>query len=264
MAWQFDTTAVSHQMIVGAGFPIQILRTGAASVRGASYVDGPFITGFPFMFPYNMGTVMIGPGWNLDSPVLPIPGVIPTCIPVNNSPYALTVMGDAAVFNSLEANVALNAGLIVQAGALVASRGDVWAFCGAHRLSAKKNFDIPHPSKDGWRLRYVCTEAPTADVYFRGRVTSKTEIDLPSYWKDLVDINSITVNLTSVGAHQDVIVKRIDQSKIYLQAKGGMPIDCFYHVYGERIDCEKNIPEYEGLTINDYPGDNDEYNHNSN
>ena len=31
--------------------------------------------------------------------------------------------------------------------------------------SGKKNFDIPHPTKEGWRLRHVCIEGPTADVY---------------------------------------------------------------------------------------------------
>jgi hypothetical protein len=30
-------------------------------------------------------------------------------------------------------------------------------------------------------------------------------------------------------------------------------------IFGERIDGERNIPEYQGLTPNDYPGDNDEY-----
>jgi hypothetical protein len=31
-------------------------------------------------------------------------------------------------------------------------------------------------------------------------------------------------------------------------------------VYGERKDTSKNIPEYKGLTPDDYPGDNNEYN----
>jgi hypothetical protein len=56
-----------------------------------------------------------------------------------------------------------------------------------------------------------------------------------------------------------VIVKRIDDDKVYLQAKGGMPINCFYHIFGERKDGEKLIPEYKGETPADYPGNNDEY-----
>jgi hypothetical protein len=137
----------------------------------------------------------------------------------------------------------------------ITAQGEVKSQCGSHVLSAKKNFDIPHPSKEGWRLTHTCVEGPEAAVYIRGRVKNSTEIHLPSYWKDFVDIQSITVNLTPIGSHQDVIVKRWDDKKVYLQSKGGMPIDCFYYIMAERIDTEKLIPEYQG-TIDDYPGDN--------
>ena len=101
-----------------------------------------------------------------------------------------------------------------------------------------KPFNIPHPSpdKEGMRLVHACLEGPENGVYFRGRVTNQKEILLPSYWKDLVDWTTITVNLTPIGSHQSVIVKRFDENKIYLQSNGGMPIDCFYHVYGTRKD----------------------------
>lgn len=143
---------------------------------------------------------------------------------------------------------------IVAQGNITAS-GEVKSGCGAHVLSAKKNFDIPHPTKDGWRLTHTCVEGPEAAVYIRGRVKNQTEIHLPDYWKGLVDINSITVNLTPIGSHQSVIVKRWDDSKVYLQSNGGMLIDCFYYIMAERKDTEKLIPEYRG-GIEDYPGDN--------
>ena len=139
-------------------------------------------------------------------------------------------------------------------GTLNAS-GEVKSGCGAHVLSAKKNFDIPHPTKEGWRLTHTCVEGPEAAVYIRGRVKNSTEIELPEYWKGLVDINTITINLTPIGAHQDVIIKRWDDEKVYLQAKAGLPIDCFYYIMAERKDTEKLIVEYEG-SIEDYPGDN--------
>ena len=126
-------------------------------------------------------------------------------------------------------------------------------------LTSRKPFDIPHPNKKEWRLRHVCLEGPESGVYFRGRIKNKTEIDLPNYWKDLVDINSITVNLTSIGSHQDVIVKTWNEDKVYLQSKEDLPIDCFYYICAERIDGEKLIVEYEGTSINDYPGDNTIY-----
>jgi hypothetical protein len=132
-------------------------------------------------------------------------------------------------------------------------------FQGTINRQSWKGFDIEHPTKENHRLRYVCLEGPEGGVYIRGRVKNKTEIQLPDYWKDLVDIQSLTVSLTPIGAHQDVIVKRWDEKKIYLQAKGGMPIDCFYHIFAERKDGDKLIVEYEGQTPADYPGDASQY-----
>jgi hypothetical protein len=131
--------------------------------------------------------------------------------------------------------------------------GDISACTG------KKDFDIPHPTKDGWRLRHVCVEGPSADVYVRGKLENKTEIELPEYWKGLVDPESITVNLTPIGVYQELFVERIVWGrKIIVKNNSGGPIKCNYTIYGERIDCEKNIPEYEG-TYEDYPGDNSQY-----
>ena len=116
-----------------------------------------------------------------------------------------------------------------------------------------KKFDIPHPSKEGYRLAHACIEGAEVGVYHRGRLRSGKEIFLPSYWKDLVHLDSISVQLQPIGAHQDIIIKRWDDEKIYLQSKGGMPIDCFYHVYAERKDINPLVAEYEGETWEDYP-----------
>ena len=116
-----------------------------------------------------------------------------------------------------------------------------------------KPFDIEHPTRSGSRLRYACIEGPEAGVYLRGRVRGAKEIPLPSYWKELVHTNSISVQLQPIGAHQDIIVKRWDEEKIYLQAQGGLPINCFYHVYAERKDVNPLVVEYEGSSFKDYP-----------
>lgn len=117
-----------------------------------------------------------------------------------------------------------------------------------------KPFDMTHPSLgEGHRLRYACIEGPEVGVYFRGRVKNTTEIDLPWYWKDLIHIDSISVQLQPIGAHQDIIIKRWDSEKIYLQSNAGIPIDCFYHVYAERKDVNSLIVEYDGNTWSDYP-----------
>ena len=122
-----------------------------------------------------------------------------------------------------------------------------------------KGFDIPHPSREGYRLRHICLEGPEGAVYVRGRVRNKKVITLPTYWEKLVDATTITVNLTPYGSHQDIIVKRIEPTEIHLQSNGGLPIDCFYHVFGARADGERLTPEYEGTTPQDYPGNNDQY-----
>ena len=120
-----------------------------------------------------------------------------------------------------------------------------------------KSFDIEHPTKGkGWRLRYICLEGPEAGVYFRGRLKNQKVIKLPNYWKGLVHTDSISVQLQPVGSHQDIIVKRWDDEFIYLQAQGGLPINCFYHVYGERKDVNPVLVEYEGNSRYDYPDPN--------
>ena len=122
--------------------------------------------------------------------------------------------------------------------------------------SKPKPFDIKHPSKEGWRLRYACIEGPEVGVYCRGRVRGEKIIKLPDYWKDLVDVESSSVQLQPIGAHQDVIVKRWDENFIYLQAQGGMPVNCFYHVYAARKDVNPLYVEYEGESWKDYPDPN--------
>ena len=69
----------------------------------------------------------------------------------------------------------------------------------------------------------------------------------------MVQVESISVQLQPIGAHQDIIIKRWDDTKIYLQSKANFPIDCFYHVYGERKDVDGLVVEYEGETWEDHP-----------
>ena len=125
----------------------------------------------------------------------------------------------------------------------------------------KKDFDIPHPTKEGWRLRHVCIEGPTADVYVRGKLKGSNVIELPEYWRKLVDPETITVNLTPIGSYQELYVDKIEWgTRVTIKTNSGSSINCYYTVYGERVDTDKNIPEYEG-TYNDYPGDNSQYTH---
>ena len=125
---------------------------------------------------------------------------------------------------------------------------------------SKKSFDIPHPTKEGHRLRHICLEGPEAEVFYRGRMENTTTINLPDYWRELVDPDSIGVHLTPMGSYQDLYVEKIEWgTKVTVKNASGGPIKCSYVVFGVRNDVERNIPEYQGLTPEDYPGDNDEY-----
>ena len=117
-----------------------------------------------------------------------------------------------------------------------------------------KPFDIKHPSKEGWRLRYACIEGPEVGVYHRGRLKDSNKIELPYYWKDLVAEDSITVQLQPIGdRHSHLNVESFNNEFIIVNEADDKPIDCFYHVYGERKDVNPLITEYEGVSWKDYP-----------
>jgi hypothetical protein len=263
MAFQFDDLSVSHQLVLGSGFPIIPFRVGPGKVRGAASIEGPAVVGSPSAWPNLTATLMVGPDTNIDTPPAVYPGALKACGTWNHSPYSLHVVGDAVVNNFLDVSIDVNAGGFLRAGLGVQSQGDVVAFCGAHRLSSKKNFDIPHPTKEGWRLRHTCLEGPSNDIYIRGKLKNKNEIELPEYWNGFVDPESITVNITPIGAHQNIIVKTVSIEKVTLQSNSPLPINCFYHIFGSRCDGDTLIPEYKGTSPKDYPGDNSEYTINS-
>ena len=124
-------------------------------------------------------------------------------------------------------------------------------------LTSRKSFDIPHPVKKGHRLRHVCLEGPEAGVYYRGRITNSNVIELPEYWRGLVDPETISVSLTQIKTSQDLIVEEIEWgTRVKIKSGNGTSIDCYYLVYAERKDGERLIVEYEG---ENYPGDDSQY-----
>lgn len=134
-------------------------------------------------------------------------------------------------------------------------------FQGAINVQSWKGFDIKHPNKEGHRLRHICLEGPEAGVYIRGRLTGSNIIDLPSYWKGLIDLESITVSLTQIGSSQDLIVEGLEDwgTKVKVRSGNASAIDCYYTIQASRIDGEKLIVEYEGETPADYPGSKDQF-----
>ena len=272
MSFNLDDANIGGQLKVGTGiFPA--INEGVTRINGSAGMEGPVVLGGPTEFPENKATLMVGRTKNDDE----------DCEPADRSlfvkgntflqgddgtPYAVNQTGNSLISGNEQTDNALKVSggksvdtLFVDGDVFVTGSVDCLS---KGRLEARhveadgkpKPFDIPHPSREKYRLRYACIEGPEVGVYIRGRVRNEKVIVLPKYWKNLVHEDSITVQLQPIGAHQDIIIKRWDDEKIHLQSRGGMPISCFYHVYAERKDINPLIVEYEGEECFDYPDPN--------
>ena len=115
-------------------------------------------------------------------------------------------------------------------------------------VATSKLFDIKHPSKRNYRLAHASLEGPEIGVYYRGVLKDSQIIDLPDYWKDLVDSNTITVHLTPIENYQ-YLHYTLAENKIVVRNFGNASIHCSYIVYGERKDVDRLTVEYQGDTI---------------
>ena len=216
MSFLMDDIAAGGQVVVGAGVP-KALGIGPAKIRGSGFVEGPFQVGKAGEYSIPKATMLIGRLANSDA---------------GTTLYSLWCRLYARFQSFVRVDTLLKSTFVeakvVRTKVLQASI---------------KNFVIDHPTKKGKKLVHTCLEGPENGVYVRGKLLNKTEIELPEYWTNLVDPDSITVSLTPVGAHQDIIVKRILDNKVYLQAKPGIPINCFYHIFGTRKDVPTLITE---------------------
>ena len=252
MAFHFDevhTYEGQHLVCQEKSVP-KALGVGPQKVTHTSYIQGNTQIGKVDAFSSANATLMVGREDTIGTD---------RSVYINGNQY---INGDSGTSNALYVTGGGSVdSLYVDGDVYVTGRVD----CGnkgrlASRFSSAdarpKPFDLKHPSREGYRLRYACIEGPEVGVYVRGRVKDEKVIDLPKYWKDLVHEDSITVQLQPIGAHQDIIVEKWDDEKIYLQSKEEVPINCFYHVYAERKDINPLITEYEGETCDDYPDPN--------
>jgi len=288
MTMGFDDLIVGGQLRVGTGYCAPI-KEGDYKINGSAHMEGPVVVGLGKKIKLgavggdpddpgdNTGTapanLMITRNYNKDKDCFSA-AIKRTLLTEGNvqingddgTPWAVNLNGNQEIIGNEQTDHAL----YVEGGGTVDSvyiDGDLFVTGAVDcdnkgRLAARfaaadaspKPFDMQHPTKgEGNRLRYACIEGPEVGVYFRGRLRRGKEIFLPNYWKGLVHIQSITVQLQPIGAHQDIIIKRWDDEKIYLQSNGGLPIDCFYHVYAERKDCNPLVVEYQGDGWEDYP-----------
>ena len=237
---KFGNIFIGKRLFVGCGKP-EALGKGETEIRGSGYVEGPLQIGQDTDYSEVEATLMIGAEFNSDSETHPDKAI--------KAKGNVEIIGDTDQTGDMEISGDMTIGGTMKSG---------FATWSGSIVATTKLFDIQHPSKDGHRLAHGCLEGPEHAVYARGRVCNgKNVIDLPEYWSGLVDFETLTVQLTSIGSHQNVIVKRISpmERKIYLQAQGGMPVDAFYHIMAERIDSDKLVVEYEGNSVEDSPNE---------
>ena len=252
MAFAFDELFVYGGQIIASAKKIvpKALGVGNEKIDHSVYIQGNTQIGKPDAFSDANATLMIG---REDTK-----GTDRSLFVRGN----VDIIGDGGTSNALYVSGGSGANTVHIIGDLYVSGSTDTGNKGrlASRFGAAdgrpKPFDIKHPSKEGWRLRYACIEGPEVGVYCRGRVRNEKIIRLPNYWKDLVDVESISVQLQPIGSHQDIIVKRWDEEFVYLQAQGGMPVNCFYHVYAARKDVNPLYVEYQGDSWKDYPDPN--------
>ena len=216
---------VGGQLEVGEGKPEQFGRV-VTKVRGSAYIEGPEMVGDTSQFAvpvYERASLMAGQTANPDvaSPAFTGPPF-----------YAFFATTFARIKSFLKVDTLLTVKIIKS------------KVIYAEVIMAKiKNFAIPHPTLPNTNLVYACLEGPENAVYVRGVLKNKDTIQLPEVWKDIVSPNSITVSLTSVGIDQGLMVKRVANNQVVVQAKPGLPIHCHYHIFAERNDVEKLVTE---------------------
>jgi hypothetical protein len=106
-----------------------------------------------------------------------------------------------------------------------------------------KSFVIPHPTQEGKTLQHGSLEGPEHGVYHRGRLEGNV-IQLPEYWTELVDEDTISVQLTANGDFQMLYVEKIEDNQVFVANAADEGIDCFYLIHGERKDVGKMEVEY--------------------
>ena len=231
---------VGKQLFVGNG-NAKALKTGRNAVRGSAYIEGPLQTGDASAFGSIVATQMIARDTNEESDNPPRSLYVKGNTFMEGdggTPNALNVTGDTNVTGNSHVTGNITTGGDLSVGGFASWSGSI--------VATTKLFDIKHPTKEGYRLAHACLEGPENGVYVRGKLKNDKIILLPEYWRNLINIDTITVQLQPIGAHQDIIVKRWDAEKVELQSKPGIPIHCFYHIFAERQDVKQLVTEYKG------------------
>jgi hypothetical protein len=229
------------------------------SPTGTAVLNGPVYVGKTAASPGYEAVLNVASNTAQQNPL----NIQPTC----SASLAMKVDGDSKFVGDGKTGpdaIVVEGDMFVSGAVDCGNKGKLAARFGAAD-GRPKPFDIEHPTKGkGHRLRYACIEGPEVGVYYRGRLKESNVIELPYYWKDLVDEDSITVQLQPIGSNQNLVIQEFNNEFIVIAEDSTntdlitdlSTIDCFYHVYGERKDINPLIVEYEGETWQDYPDPN--------
>ena len=233
---------------------------------GLSILNGPVQIGVAPLTPVPKGVLDIGPSVPTSGPVAL--SAVHIIHPVKGIQITSTAIGFQIVAptNSVIGNINIT-GNVVQTGNQVVT-GNITGtgkctfptFQGSINVQGWKGFDIKHPNKKGHRLRHVCVEGPEAAVYVRGTLKNSNIIELPEYWKGLIDPESISITLTPIGSYQELYIKNIEWGqKVTVMNSTSGSIHCFYSIWASRIDGEPLVVEYEGEDPSSYPGNSEQF-----
>ena len=259
---------VAEKLLVGQ-LDMSFLAVGDKLLPGTAVINGPCYIGLTPQIGVARATCMIGP---------PLPGGLPVSLEVTGMSNFAGITNTAGTINDLalsnifgftnkigaEIQAAFKAifGLKTNSAVqithgpkvcsavatvpLIKADSGVFNTCTAGQgnftsvAAPFKQFNIPHPTKSGYRLIHTCLEGPEIGVYYRGRLVNSNVIELPEYWRGLVDAETITVSLTPHIFYQELYVKNIEWgTRITIINNGGGPVDCSYVVYAERKDVPK-------------------------
>ena len=262
MAGSFSTFTAG-KLHVGAIPSVNL--TVSKLLPGLLTVNGPAYFGAVPAIGIDRATVSVGP------PLIPglpfsmeVTGVT-NFIGAHNQVGTHTVVGAATKLAvDTSAAVKINTGACVEAAAHVTAGKNLTASTITSATSVKaplgifaavaapfKQFNIPHPIKEDYRLTYACLEGPEFGVYYRGKTKDKV-IQLPEYWVSLVHEDSISVQLTPIGkACSSLHVKSIANNQITVGHQC-TDLEYFYHVTAERKDLGDLVVEYKGDDETDY------------
>ncbi len=152
----------------------------------------------------------------------------------------LRITGNVSASGFISTNTNITASGNLEVLGNISGSGTSTITIGGKLVAGSKSFLINKP--EGGKLEYGVLEGQQNDVFFRGELKGDNIIHLPQEWEWLVDENTITTQLTSIGKHQELFVKEIKENKIFIDINGICKtkenIHCYYIIHGTRKDIK--------------------------